>query len=155
MSKLSFLEFFAKYNGKIVDIDGHYSGQCVDLMHVYHMECLGLPDRTILAGPTAKEIYLRAPKGVKGGDLFQKIPNLWWTVPKQGDIVFWKEPFGPYRDDKGVLRFAGHVAIINEANIKRFTSFDQNFADKTGGKECRLVEHTYAGVMGFLRFKGR
>jgi hypothetical protein len=152
MAKLHFLEFFPKYNGTSQDVDGHFGGQCMDLMHLYHMECLDLPDRTILAAPTAREVYQKAPLGVKGGNLFQKIPNLWWTIPKQGDLVFWGAPFGKYTDDNGKVQYAGHVAIINEANIRRFTSFDQNFGSD---KKCRLVEHNYSGVMGFLRFKGK
>jgi hypothetical protein len=153
MAKLSFLEFFAKWNNQNTDVDGAFGFQCMDLLHRYHMECLDLTDRTILAAPTARDVYQRAPLGVKGGNLFQKIPNLWWTVPKQGDIVFWGAPFGgKYIDDKGKEQYNGHVAIINEANMRRFTSFDQNFG---ADKKCRLVEHSYSGVMGFLRFKGK
>jgi len=156
MTRLTFLEFFSKWNGKLVDLDGfpkNQKYQCLDLAHLYHIECLGLTDRTILAAPIAKEVYTRFPN-IKGSEYFTKIPNMWWTIPKQGDYVIWREPFGPYKDDKGVQRYAGHIAIINEANMRRFSSFDQNYADRTGGIECRLVEHDYRGVMGFLRFKG-
>ncbi len=153
MAKKHFLQFFQDYNGKLVDLDGYPKGnkfQCMDLMHLYHMECLDLTDRTILAAPTAKEVYVNFPR-IQGSQFFQRIPNLPWTVPKQGDIVFWREPFGPYMEN-GVRKFAGHVAIVNEANVRRFTSFDQNFAPDF---KCRLVEHNYRGVMGFLRFKGK
>src|SRR5688572_26317603 len=101
MAKLTFLEFFAKYNGKLVDVDGYPKNnpyQCFDLFHLYHMECLDLTDRTILSAPTAKEIYTRFPT-LKGSQYFERIPNYWWTVPKQGDVVVWREPFGPYTDN--------------------------------------------------------
>ena|SRR5215212_8547049 len=96
MAKMHFLEFFKLYNGKLVDVDGYPKNnkyQCTDLMHLYHMECFDLADRTILAAPVAKEVYTRFPN-IKGSQYFEKIPNYWWTVPKQGDYVFWKEPFG-------------------------------------------------------------
>ncbi len=69
----------------------------------------------------------------------------------QADIVVWKEPFGPYMEN-GVRKFAGHIGIVNEGNVRRFTSFDQNMHPHIA---CRLVEHDYRGVMGFLRFKGK
>jgi hypothetical protein len=148
-----FFEFFRKYNGKLVDVDNFPKDrpwQCVDLVRLFCLEALGLPKGTLAPG-NAKDIYLNFPN-IGGSQYFQKIQNYWWTVPQQGDIVVWREPFGPYRDEKGVLRYAGHIGIINEANIRRFSSFDQNMPTDL---RCRLVEHTYTGVIGFLRFKGK
>ncbi len=141
MAKLHFLDFFQKYNGKVVDIDGFYGGQCLDLAHAYHMECLDLTDKTILAAPAAKDVYLRYPH-IKGSQYFKRIPNLPWSVPKQGDLIIWGLKAGPY----------GHIAIVNEANVRRFTSFDQNYG---ADKKCRLVEHNYYGVLGWLLYKSK
>lgn len=152
MTTMSFLEFFAKYNGKLVDLDGYprdQKFQCVDLVRLFCIEALGLP-RNVLAPGNAKDIYLKYPN-IAGSQYFKRIPNLPWTVPMQADIVVWKEPFGPYTEN-GVRKFAGHIAIVNEGNVRRFTSFDQNMHPHTA---CRLVEHNYRGVMGFLRFKGK
>ena len=154
MATMPFLEFFAIYNGKTVDVDSYPKGniyQCVDLMRKYCEEVIGLGLYALPTG-NAKDIYVRTPFNHR---YFKKIPNLPWTVPKQGDIVIWKEPFGPYTEvvnGKQVRKYAGHVAIVNEANVKRFSSFDQNFSPDL---KCRLVEHNYQGVLGFLRFRGK
>ncbi len=63
---MTFLEFFAKYNGKLVDLDNYPKGQvwqCVDLVRLFCIEALGLPRNTLAPG-NAKDIYLRYPIGL-------------------------------------------------------------------------------------------
>src|SRR5688500_6385887 len=124
MSNLHFLDFFKKYNGESVDVDGYPKGnpnQCVDLMRKYCEEVLGVGLYALPTGVGAKDIFNKTSFNHK---YFKKTVNMPWNVPKQGDIIFFKEPFGLYVEN-GVRKYAGHVAIVNEANIRRFTSFDQ------------------------------
>lgn len=46
---MTYQEFKNKYNGKVIDYDGAYGGQCWDLGQVYFIECLGLSS-SVLAG---------------------------------------------------------------------------------------------------------
>ena len=39
---MTFDEFIAKWNGKGIDLDYAYGDQCMDLMHQYIVEVLGL-----------------------------------------------------------------------------------------------------------------
>lgn len=135
---MNYFEFVYKWNGKQVDMDNFPVGdkyQCVDLMRRYFVDVLGL-EAYVLPGVGnggAKDIYYRTPSN---HPKFQKINNLPWNVPKQGDIIFWKS---------GV---SGHVAIYNTGNVWKFNSFDQNW---NGVKRCALVDHNYSGVIGWLR----
>lgn len=139
MTLLSFLEFFAKYNGKSVDVDGFAGAQCVDLMRKYCEEVLKIGLYAVPALGTdggAGDIYNKVGSNHKQ---LQRFYNWPWAVPKQGDIMlFARSKTLPY----------GHVAIFNEGNAKRFTSFDQNWGSD---KRSRLVEHNYSGVQGWLR----
>ena len=130
-------EFVSRYNGKYVDTDGYYGGQCMDLMHQYCVEVLGLTDLSILAASSAKVVYENF-SNVKGHELFDKIPNTDTGVPQEGDIIFWVN--APY----------GHVAIFVEGDVNSFRSFDQNYPT---GTPCHIQNHTYANVGGWLRLK--
>jgi hypothetical protein len=137
---MSFDEFVAKWNGKGIDFDKAYGDQCMDLMHQYHVEVLGITDGRTLAAPGAKDVYLQFESRFNNS-LFEKIPNTPTGVPQKGDIVLWGEGIGPF----------GHVAMFVSGDTNKFKSFDQNFPT---GSKCKIVEHTYKGVLGWLRFKG-
>jgi hypothetical protein len=133
---MTYLEFFNKWNGKTTDVDGAFGAQCMDLMHQYLMDCFSM-DKNALAAPAAVDVFLRFPN-VPQGAQFTKTNNTWYNVPKQGDVIFWGTKIGPY----------GHVAIVNTANVLNFSSFDQNWGPD---RNCRLVNHNYTGVLGWLR----
>lgn len=136
---MTFDQFISKWNGRGIDFDGYYGDQCMDLMHQYCVEVLGLTDGRILAAPSAKDVYLKFPN-VFGSEYFTKIPNTPDGVPQKGDIMFWGTGIGPY----------GHVGIVRDGNVWTFNSFDQNFPV---GSKCKIVKHDYRGVLGWLRFK--
>ena len=50
-------EHIAKWQGKPIDFDGAYGFQCMDLMHQYVYEVLGITDRSVLAAPIARLVY--------------------------------------------------------------------------------------------------
>ena len=135
---MTFADFLTKYNGKYIDFDGYYGAQCMDLMHQYCLEFLGISDHSVLAAPCAKDVYNNFST-IKGNELFEQIGNTPTGVPQDGDIMFWNT--GTY----------GHVAIFLEGTISTFNSFDQNWPV---GSPNHIQNHTYSNVLGWLRFKG-
>lgn len=135
---MTFDQFITTWNGRGIDFDGYYGDQCMDLMHQYCVEVLGLSDSRILAAPTAKDVWLTS---VFGKEKFEAISNTPTGVPQKGDIILWGTGIGP----------AGHVAIFIEGDANKFKSFDQNFPT---GSKCHIQDHTYIGVLGWLRYKG-
>lgn len=131
-------EFIAKWNGKGIDFDGAYGNQCMDLMHQYHVDVLGIADGRTLAAPAAKDVWNNF-SSMFNKDKFEAIPNTETAVPEPGDIMLWTN------------NTYGHVSIFVSGNVNEFTSFDQNFPINT---KCHLQKHqNYAGVAGWLRFK--
>lgn len=136
---MTFSDFIAKWNGRGIDFDGYYGDQCMDLMHQYIVEVLGLTDGRILAAAAAKDVYLNF-NNIFGREYFQKIDNTPTGVPQKGDIVFWGTGLGPF----------GHVAMFIDGDVNKFNSFDQNFPINT---KCHVQNHNYIGVLGWLRPK--
>lgn len=135
---MTFEEFLIKYNGAYVDFDGYYGAQCMDLMHQYIYDVLGLTDKRILAAPTAKDVFLGTPFGL---EYFDKIPNTPTGVPKEGDIIFFGTGVGP----------AGHVCIFISGDANKFQSFDVNWPV---GSPAHVQDHTYGYCLGWLSPKG-
>lgn len=136
---MTFDDFLIKYNGVYVDFDGYYGAQCMDLMHQYVYDVLGLTDARILAAPTAKDVYLGTPFGL---EYFDKIDNTPTGVPQEGDIVFFGTGVGP----------AGHVCIFISGDANKFKSFDVNWPV---GSPAHVQDHTYGYCLGWLRPKGQ
>jgi hypothetical protein len=133
---MNYQEFFNKYNGTKVDFDGAYSAQCVDLFNQYLVDCLGInnPIQMFPVG-SAYQIWDYA----KDNTQLTRLENTPTGVPQQGDILIWKKSQSlPY----------GHVAIFDNGDVNKFKSFDQNWPT---GSECKLVDHNYNGLQGWLR----
>jgi hypothetical protein len=77
-------------------------------------------------------------------DVYERIPNTATAVPQPGDIIIW----GPSLPGSGG---AGHIAVCLQPlpGTGTFISIDQNW----GGPTVHKVTHTYAYVVGWLRFK--
>lgn len=134
-------KFIDKWSGKHIDFDGIYPNQCMDLMHQYVYEVLGLTDAKILAAPSAYQVFTNFDN-ITGRDLFEKIINTPDAVAQPGDIVIFGTAIGPH----------GHIAIVVKADKNNLTSFDSNWPV---GSLPKLVEHkNYNGVVGWLRYKG-
>lgn len=132
---MTFTQFRDKYNGQPVDFDGIYPNQCMDLMHEYVYEVLGIKDAKVLAAPAAYQAYTdNYPQ------YFEKIDNTPDNVPQNGDIMFWGTGIGPY----------GHVAVFVDGDTNSFNSFDANWPT---GSLCHIQHHSYNGVLGWLRPK--
>lgn len=140
---MSFQEFINKWNGKGIDFDGAYGDQCMDLMHQYISEVLGLNDGRILAASYAYQVYTNF-NTIFGHEYFDRIDNTPTGVPLNGDIMFWKP------NVQNVTGVAGHVAVFRDGDMNRFNSFDQNYPT---GTKCHIQNHSYTGVLGWLRRK--
>lgn len=138
---ISFDDFIKKWTNKGIDFDGVYGDQCMDLMHQYCVEVLGIADGSVLAAPAAKDVFLNFAN-IKGNNLFDKIDNTPTGVPQKGDIMFWGTGIGQY----------GHVAIFRDGDANKFNSFDQNW---NGHQYCEIVNHSYNAVLGWLRVKNK
>lgn len=126
-------EFFNKYNNKGIDRDGYYGYQCMDLAHQFAVEVNGID---FPPAPAAKDVWNKDCKG------YDKIKNTPDGVPQKGDIIIWGTEIGQY----------GHIAVFDQGNASTFTSFDQNFPI---GSLCHYQNHSYKGVLGWLRLKNR
>lgn len=127
-------QFIDKYNGKYVEYhsyDPRAKNQCVDLANAYIVEVLGKP---AIIGTNAMDF----PK--KKDPHFTFIENKLDIFPEPGDLMIFKSADG-----------VGHISIfVAYIHQNLFTSFDQNYPT---GSPCKLVNHTYANVLGWLRIK--
>lgn len=149
---ITFSQFTTKWNGYGIDFDGAYGDQCMDLMHQYIVEVLGLTDGRILSAPVARTVFEDFPNRI-GSQYFDRIYNSATGVPADGDIIFWKEPYGYYYNSiTKTYQYAGHVGISKGSNVNNVVAFEQN--NPTGTK-CHIQTHTdlYKGVMGWLHPK--
>lgn len=121
------------------DFDGAYGAQCLDLIGFYLQEVYGISGWAI-ARPTAYQVWSEFGN-LPASQYFDRIPNTPTGIPQLGDIVIWNTSVGP----------AGHIAIATgRGDVNRFTSFDQNWP---GGSLPHLQDHSYYGVVGWLRRK--
>lgn len=146
---MTFNEFINKYNGKYLDYDKAFGFQCTDVMRAYVKEVFGWnPYVAIPTTGNAKDIFNKFPDG--GNSYFQKIKNTPTGIPKVGDIIFWTTyPL--------LYGWAGHVAVVESADMYTIISFDQNYPT---GQPCHFVRHGsskylhgYRGCLGWLRKK--
>lgn len=129
-------EFKNKYLGKQVEYHSYDPAakyQCVDLANAYIKEVLNL---TPIIGTHAKDFPTKYNK-----DEFDWIPNTPTGVPNPGDIIIWNG-----RSGGGY----GHIAIVLDADVNRFTSLDQNWSRK---QRVTVENHNYTNVSGWLRPK--
>lgn len=137
--------FFAQHLNQGINQDGAYGNQCMDLMHEYIADVLGL-DRKVLGARDARTVFTNFIN-LTGHDNFTRVYNRWWLVPKKGDIMFWG------------MNPSGHVAIFDKGSIWSFTSYDQNwpvqgYYDKSGNfigtGVCHFQKHNWTNVLGWL-----
>lgn len=141
---MTYQDFIWKWNGKYVDYDGALGNQCVDLMRQYCKDVFKV-DGYVAIPPrgTAKSIFAN----FKDNQYFKKVLNGPNNTPKKGDIVFW----GTYPMITG---WAGHVAIVDNADLYSLIVFQQNYPT---GAPCQFkkfgtskILHGYRGVLGWL-----
>jgi len=126
---MTLAEFVTKYKGQHIEFDGLYLYQCVDLVQLYNKEVIGAPP---LKG-NAKE-YANNPRS----DFYEYKINYLWYIPPRGSIAVWGGNLGAG---------FGHVSVVLEASLTKFTSLDQNWPT---GAPVTEVLHIYSNVLGFL-----
>lgn len=130
--------------GRCIDMDGAYGYQCVDLMHAFIQNVLGVPRAYHSIRGNAYQIYANIGSSVTisyGSRTVRldKIANTPTGVPQKGDIIFWNTSVGGGY---------GHVAIFISGDVNSFSSLDQNWPV---GSCVQKINHTYSNVAGWLR----
>lgn len=119
-------QFISAHDGRFLDLDGVYGGQCVDLANAW-VQNLGLQ----MFYGNAVDFWEQSPAD------FHKVAYGGNNAPSPGDIVVWGYGVGPF----------GHVAVAIEASAQSFRSFDQNWPLST---PCHRQPHDYRGVLGWF-----
>lgn len=125
------LVWIAQQKDKLLDFDGKYGGQCVDLFNFY-WQFLGIPVQWF---DYAKQAW------------DHNYPNVTrFDKPEPGDVAVWGSEMG--------FGF-GHVALVMSVHPSgvSFQSMDENYYnfDLAKGAPCEVVEHDMRGILGFLR----
>ena len=120
-------QFIKKYAGKRIDFDGNKRYWCVDLYRFYVKEVLHLPQTPGVR--SAYQIWTTA------GANFRQITT---GLPESGDIIIWGNG----------ISADGHVAVCVSATPTSIKVFEQN---NPIGKPCRVWDHSYKYVIGWLR----
>lgn len=132
---MNYLEFRNKYNGKCVDYDGSFGGQCWDLAQQYFTECLGVP-AYVLGGVGLVNNMLVEPKLSQLLQFFDEVPIINMI---QGDTVIWEY---------------GHIAIFDNwdgTNCWYFTQNDGSAENPSGNAHIGLCPQASARA---FRLKG-
>ncbi|MCG3176878.1 MAG: hypothetical protein MOGMAGMI_01842 [Candidatus Omnitrophica bacterium] len=141
---ISHSSFINKYLGRYAEFPntGSAINQCMDIMRFYIRDVWGVDPYVIPRSATAKQAYLN----FRTNNNILKIPNTPNGIPKKGDIIF----FGTLWPFTGL---AGHVGIVESADLYNVTVFHQNYPT---GTPCtyKKFKYTYYGlpfVMGWIR----
>jgi len=129
--------FISTYNGKKLDWDNAYGGQCTDLFRFYVHEVLDKPQPKPVVG--AADFWTNYDIDPNLKNNFEKILNTPVNVPKAGDVMIWSKKAG---------QGFGHVGVFIEGDVNRFKSFDQNWRALNVSEP---TEHNYTNVLGWLR----
>ena len=128
---MTYNEFKNKYNGRLLDYDGSYGGQCWDLAQYYFTKCLELP-ANILSGCGYVGNMLKEPKLSLLLKYFDEVPT---TNMYPGDVVIWEKH---------------HIAIFDNWDGKSCWYLSQNNAG-TGENPKGATEITRVGLSGVAR----
>jgi hypothetical protein len=149
-SDVSIDAFVQAKNGNCTDMDGAWGCQCVDLMHAYIQDVLGVPRSDHGIRGNAYDIYagINGSADISSGSRrvrLEKIDNTPSGIPQKGDIIFWNKA-----QSNG---WFGHVAIfLGGDDVYSFTSLDQNwYNSSSSGSPAAVVNHNYNDVAGWLR----
>jgi hypothetical protein len=137
-------DFFNKWNNRGSNYDKVFGNQCVDVFKYFNRDVVGA---TEVSG-NAINYWTKYPT-----HFYTKIINTPWFIPKKGDVMIWAV---------SKTLPLGHIAIVKEANLFSFVSFEQNwptqgYYDKKGNfigtGVCHFEKHNYLfpKVLGVLR----
>lgn len=131
-------QFIQTYNGRAVDVDGAYGGQCWDLWSRYAQDVAGVPQSaTNTVNGYNGSVYTSTwDQQPALRDKFDRLPA--GTAPRKGDVAFWgNAPATPYT----------HVAIVIADQGCSLLCLTQN----PGATHQASI--TKNGLLGYLRPK--
>lgn len=129
-------EFISEYEGKTVGYptNDQYKGECLSLVKWYIKKCFNIDPPP--SGCNAARCYWSIfPNPL--GTVFKKVAETPDLIPEPGWIAVWDENAGAG---------FGHIAIVLEATINKFTSLDQNW----NSKSAQRTGHYYKNIYGYL-----
>lgn len=130
-------EFINKYLNKIVDFDGAFGGQCVDVFRQYCKDVLEIPHTGAVEG--AKDLFLNYDNMPLEKEHFQKMLSTYYLY---GDVVVW---------DKSMTNKYGHVAIfIHQISNGEILVLEQDGFKQNG---LKLKSRSTNNILGILRPK--
>ncbi len=127
-------EFVSLWNGLDVSFPNCQNNQCMTLVHRYVSEVLKIEDISVLAKPTAAQVWTE----FAWGQYFTQVPNTPTGIPPGGAVMIFK----PTADNNN----RGHISLVLAgANVNTFNSFD---ADYPWGTKPHVQGHTYTDANG-------
>lgn len=126
-------EWMNTVNGKIIDMDGAYGGQCWDLWSSYARNVYGIPaaDTNTVDGYAASVYTMRYDRSQALQNTFTRKTSDY--TPSYGDVAFW--------NGNGM----NHVAIVVKDNGNGTLNTMSQNPNKTG-----YVTLSKAGIIGYL-----
>lgn len=125
-----------KNRGGIIDTDGYYGGQCMDLYNHYMNNVVGVKN----AGADCAKNILNNKDVISACEVIRNYDTF---VPQKGDVAVWTG-----------TRY-GHCAVCTgeKSNINNFESIDQNWVEQT----ITIERHNYItfAPIYFLRPKNQ
>lgn len=130
-------EFYLKYNGKTVDVDGYYGGQCWDAYAKYCIEN-NIPYFHCTTSGYVKDIW----NNRKTSGILKYMDEVSPNAMQDGDVAIWTNCTAcPY----------SHIAIFRKDNGNGTGVFlGQN---QSAGQIVNQENITYTGIMGAFRIK--
>ena len=123
-------QFTKRWLGRYYDFPNTSDpNQCMDIMRLYEQDVWGVNPYVIPRAVTAKQAYHLS----SSNNIIKKIPNTPNGIPKRGDLIFFRTLF-PYTG------LAGHVGIVDSADLYNVTVFHQNYP---GGSPCSFKRFKY------------
>lgn len=130
-------EFINKHLNKIVDFDGAFGGQCVDVFRQYCKDVLEIPHTGAVEG--AKDLFLNYDNMPLEKEHFQKMFSKHYLY---GDVVVW---------GKSMTNKYGHVAIfIHQISNGEILVLEQDGFKQNG---LKLKSRSTNNILGILRSK--
>jgi len=127
-------EFVNLWNGLDVSFPNCQNNQCMTLVHRYVSEVLKIEDISVLARPTAAQVWTE----FAWGQYFTQVANTPTGIPPVGAIMIFK----PSPDNNN----CGHICIVLDgATVNKFKSFD---ADFPWGSKPSIQTHAYTDANG-------
>jgi len=138
-------EFVNKYRGKLVDFDGAFGAQCVDLARQYCQDVWGFNKR-LESVDGASDFFFKHDKRPVQKELCRCVTYSGTTLPPVGSLVIFKSS-GTNKD--------GHIAVCIEATPSGMEVLEQDgVANAKALKEGREQKGAYIGRWDYDRLVG-